>query len=184
MAHGRSCWSVDDCERGFTALPEVVHALGALDADLGFQDQVERRARIAASLRVAQQGEQFGVAPCVCGNAAGLAQGQLRFEGKDFGPRVEGRAHGAAHRTQETLALELANLELAGEAQGVGCLLAGEDTLHIPPGFAGAFCPIGRRWCHQRTLRQTAGVTKYSAGFHRGFIGVPHLGESESIGLR
>ena len=71
---------------GLAALPEVVHALGALDADLGFEDQVERRARLAAALRVAQQGEQFGVAPRIRRPASGLAQGQLCLEGQDFGP--------------------------------------------------------------------------------------------------
>jgi hypothetical protein len=77
---------------------------------------------------VAEQGEQLGIAPCLWREMARLVQSQLGLDGKNFGPRIESRAHRSSYRVQNASALEPADLELAGEAQDMGCLLAGKIT--------------------------------------------------------
>jgi hypothetical protein len=100
-----------------------VHALRALDADAGFGDQIERGACLPRLGRVFEERDEVGIGPFVGRDA--LALGQPRLERQDVRARIEGGAHRAAHRAEQSLALEFADFEFTGEAEHGGGLAAG-----------------------------------------------------------
>ncbi len=105
----------------FVGLPPLVDTLGAGDRDAGVDHQVDHRPGAFA-----QQGDQRIVRPADPAGGGGGRAGEGAAQRLDLGAGVPGRPHGAADRVEAALLLELADLELAGEAQGFGDVSPGQ----------------------------------------------------------